>query len=290
MRHRPGSGSGRSRPSAIRLWLWRGLSALLLPSVLLAGGCSRTGLAEQAQIAWDNGDYEGAAALCEQFLKETPQSDKAAEIRLRVATICARDLRQYDRAIGHLIRFIEDHPTSPDLPQVRLRLAECYTAIARSDEAISEYETLLPQIGDENERRRLRLAVAELYYEKNDLRQAVVEYQKVVSNRVDDTLGVQAHLRIGQIRYLRDEFDEALPAYQAVIDHASDPELKRLAMLGKVDCLERVLQFDQAVAVLEGMAPDPKAPDSLTRRIAEIRERQRQRNMAAPASVNWSGK
>lgn len=261
---------------------------MLLCLVMLLGGCSRGELLEQSQAAWDSGDYAAAADLAERFLRESPQSDKVAEVRFRVAIICSRDLRDYDRAIGHLIRLIEDHPKSPDLPEARLRLAECYAAVGRSDEAISEYESLLPGVADQREQRRLRLVIADLYYDKNDLRQAVVEYQKVTVVSPADDLSVRACLRIAQVRYLRDEFDEALPAYQVVIDHATDPELKRVAQLGRVDCLERLLQFDQAVAVLEAMPPDPKSPDYLTRRIAEIRERQRQRNQIAPASVDWS--
>lgn len=263
---------------------------MLLGAILLGTACSRRALLDQAQQSWDQGDYAAAANLYEQYLKENPSSDQAASVRFRVATVCSRDLHQYDRAIEHYIRLIEDHPKSPDLLPAHLRLAECYAAVEKRDEAISEYESSLPLVGDEKEKRRLRLNIAELYYEKNDLRQAVVEYQKVVAITGYDELAERAYLRIGQIRYLRDEFDEAIPAYQAVIDQARDPQIKRVAQLGKVDCYERVLQFDLAIKTLEEMAPDPKAPDYLTRRIAAIREQQRQRSQTAPAALNWSKK
>lgn len=260
---------------------------MLVLAVVTLAGCSRTELIDQAQQAWDDGDFAGAADLYEAFLRDNPHREDAPAIRYRVATICSRDLRQYDRAIEHLIRLIEEHPRFPEIRQARLRLADCYAAVGRKDEAISEFETLLPLVADEKERRRLRLGVAELYYEKNDLRQSLVEYQRVLNGGVYDELAERANLRIGQVRYLRDEFDEALPAYQTVIDHSADPAIKRLAQLGKVDCLERALRFDLAVRAVEEIESDPKLPDFKLRRIEEIREKQRQRSLVPAARLDW---
>jgi tetratricopeptide (TPR) repeat protein len=268
----------------------RWCAGLLLVILILAAGCSRGELLEQAQQAWDSGDYEAAVDLYEAYLKEKPQSEEAAQVRFRVATVCSRDLKQYDRAIEHLIRLIEDHPKSPDIRPARLRLAECYAAVGKRDEAISEYEGVLPLVTEEKERRGLRLNIAELYYEKNDLRQAVVEYQKVVNNAGYDDLAERAYLRIGQVHYLRDQFEEAVPAYQAVIDNSRDAVIKRVAQLGKVDCHERILQFDLAIKTLGEMAPDPRDPDFNTKRIEEIREKQRQRSLAPAAGLNWSSR
>jgi hypothetical protein len=48
------------------------------------------------------------------------------------------------------------------------------------------------------------------------------------------------------------------------------------------DCYERTFQFDEAVKVLENTEPDAKTPDYSVKRIAAIREQQRQRQIAAP--------
>ena len=275
-RWRPGKGS--------RGWL------CLLAVLLLAAACSRGALLEQAQQAWDSGDYAVAADLYETFLRERPHSEEVPQVRYRVGTICARDLRQYDRAIEHFIRLIEDHPRFGEIRDVRLRLAECYAAVGKRDEAISEYEGLLPLVSDEKERRRLRLNVAELYYEDNDMRQAIVEYEKVVTGAGYDELSERAKLRIGQVHYLRDEFEEAIPAYQTVIDNSQDPVVRRVARLGKVDCHERALQFDLAIKTIEELETDPKSPDFKARRIEEIREKQRQRSLVPSTRIDWAAR
>lgn len=250
--------------------------------LLLTASCSRGQLLDEAQTAWDGRDYETAAQRYEEFLKSNPRSDKAAFARYRVATICRRDLKQFDRAIEHYIHFIEDFPQAPELYQARLSLAESYAAVHKFREAIGEYESALPLAQDEKERRRVRLKIADLYNERKDFGQALAEYQKVLKDAAYDELSELAWLQIGGIHLLRDEFAEALPAYQTVAQNTKDAALQRTARLRLADCYERTFQYDQAVKTLEETAPDPQNPGFAQQRIAAIREQQRQRNLSAP--------
>jgi tetratricopeptide (TPR) repeat protein len=258
--------------------------------LLLLSACSRRALLDQAQAAWDGGDYAIAAERYERFLRDNPQSEKAAFARFRVAMICYRDLKLYDRAIQHYIQFIEDFPKSPDLFQARLRLAECYDQTGKRSEAINEYEMALPFASGEKERRRVRLNMGELYYQMDDLGQALVEYQKAAGNSGYDDLTERASLRLGGIRYLRSEYRDALAAYEAVAVKTKDPMIRRIARLAMADCYERMSQYDLAVNLLETTEPDPKSPDYIQQRIASIRELQRQRNLAVPSPFRLRNK
>jgi tetratricopeptide (TPR) repeat protein len=258
--------------------------------LIFFSSCSRRALLDQAQTAWDGGDYAAAADRYEQFLKESPQSDKAEFARLRVATICQRDLKEYDRAIQHYIHFIEEFPKSAEIVQARMQLANCYTLTKRHREAIGEYEGVLPKVTDEKERRRVRLNVADLYFELNDRGQALAEYQKVIANAPYDELGERAWLRIGGIRLLRDEYEEAVLAFETVALNTRDLMIRRAARFGMADCYERTFQYDKAVETLEQTEPDPKAPNYIQQRIATIRDQQRERNLSTPSSFGWPNK
>jgi tetratricopeptide (TPR) repeat protein len=262
---------------------------LLLISISLSA-CSRRALLDQAQAAWDSGSYGKAAELYEEFLRENPESDQAEFARFRVATICQRDLKQYDRAIQHYIHFIEEFPKSSDYTASRMQLASCYALVGKQREAISEYEGVLPRVGDEAGRRRVRLDIADLYFELNDRGQALAEYQKVISNAPYDELSERAYLRIGGIRLLRDEYEEAIPAYQMVANNTRDQVIRRTARFGLTDCYERTFQYDLAVQTLEQTEPDPKTPDYIQKRISMIREQQSQRNLTTPSSFGWPKK
>ena len=269
--------------------IWKKLlpTACLLTLAAFGLSCSRGALLDSAQAAWDRADYAAAADFYEQFLKENPQSDKTEFARLRAATICQRDLKQYNRAIQHYIHFIEEFPESPDIVQARTQLGACYSMTNKPREAIAEYEGVLPRVGDESERRRLRLDIADMYFDLNDRRQALAEYQKVVANAQYDGLTERAYLRIGGIRLLRDEYEDAIPVYETVASNTKDSMVRRSARFGLADCYKRTLQFDKAVQILEQTEPDPKAPGYIQQLIASIREQQRQRNLTSPSQLGW---
>ncbi len=252
--------------------------------------CSRQALLDKAQSAWDAGDYAAAADHYEEYLKRNQTGDKAAIARLQAAKICRRDLKQYDRAIQHYLHFIEDFPKSPEVHNARLSLAECYVATQKLREAISEYESALPGVADNKEKRRVRLEIAELYDKLKDLGQAMAEYQKVVKDAAYDELCERAYMQIGGLHLLRDEFDEAIPAYQTVAQHTQDLMLRRVARLRLTDCYERTFQYDLAIQTLQETEPDPSAPNYIQQRIATVREQQRERNISAPATLNWKKK
>jgi TolA-binding protein len=238
-------------------------------------------LLDQAQAAWDGGDFEGAAAHYEEFLKDNPQHERAAEVHFNAGNVYLLNLKQYDRAAAHYIHLIEDFPKSPYVYKARLRLAECDLAQNKQREAISEYENVLKFFPDTPDRRAIRLSIADIYSD-HDPSQALVEYQKVVKDAPYDDLSERAYLRIGGIRVLRDEFTEAIPAFQEVARNTRDAETRRQARYRLADCYERIFDFNAAAKVLEETEPDPKTPDYIQKRIAGVRERQRQRQLIQP--------
>jgi tetratricopeptide (TPR) repeat protein len=245
---------------------------------------ARGALLDQAQAAWDRQDYAGAAAQYEEFLRHNPHHEQAAAVRFKVASIYHLNLRQYDRAIQHYIHVIEDFPRAPEVFESRRRLADSYAALGKLREAIREYETLLGAFPETAERRRVRLAIADLYYDLQDLSQALAEYQKVAKDAAYDQIAERAYLRLGGIHFLRDEFEEALIAFEQVVAHTRDAQIRRQARFSLADCYERTFQYDEAVKTLEETEPDPKAPDYIRRRIATIRDQQRQRHLSQPGN------
>ena len=255
--------------------------------LLLLGfsGCrSRDALLTQAQSAWDQEDWKTAVAKYEEFLKDTPPPDQAAEVHFKAGNVYYLNLKQFDRAAEHYIRLIEDFPRFREAELVYQRLAECYTQSKRIREAISEYENLIKAFPDSPNRRKVRLQIADLYYD-NDKSQSLMEYQKVLRDAPYDDLSEKAYLRIGGIRFIRNEYEQAVPAYQAVAEKSKDPGIKRDARDHLSYCLESSGNYDQAVKILEETEPDPSRPDYLAGRIKGIRERQKTRKLIQPESL-----
>jgi tetratricopeptide (TPR) repeat protein len=255
--------------------------------LVLLPACRKRGAAllEQAQIAWDAGDYVTAAARYEDFLRDNPRDEQAAIARFKAANIYFYNLHEYELAIQQYIHLIEDFPSFPEILQARERLAQSYAGAKKMREAIMEYENLLQLAPDFADKRHIRLNIADYYYELNELGQALAEYQKVLVGNVYDDLSERAQMRIGGIHLLRDEFDEAVPAFQTVASSTKDSEICRLAQFGLADCYERTFHYSEAIKVLERIAPDPKTPDYIPHRISAIRELERQRNLTISPEV-----
>ncbi len=256
------------------------VAVVTLVSIFSSACGGRGEVLDRAQAAWDTGDFVSAVAKYEEFLRNSPHDDQGAVARFRVANIYYYNLKAYEKAIQHYIHLLEDFPKSGDVEASRLRLAECYVALGKRQEAINEYEGLLNAPNDAVDRRRIRLNIGELYYDLNDLGQALAEYEKVTADAPYDQLSERAWLRIAGIRFLRDEFEEGLSAYDVVGGNAKDQAVRRQARLGMADCYARTFQYDLAIKVLEQTEPDLSVPEYLQQRIAAIREEQRQRNFS----------
>ena len=258
--------------------------ALLASSLVGTLACRKRGAAllEQGQAAWDNNEYETAAARYEEYLKEDAGAAQAETARFKLGNLYLYNLKKYNLAIQHYIHLIEDFPKSKDINVARQHLAESYAGTKDYRAAIQEYENLLLAVPGFPEKRRIRLLIADRYFDLNELGQALAEYDKVVSEAAFDEFSQRAYLRKAGIHIIRDEFEAAAQAYQRVAESTAEPIVRRTARYGLADCYERTFKFDEAVKTLQETEPDPKTPYYLGKRIAAVREQQKQRQIAAP--------
>jgi tetratricopeptide (TPR) repeat protein len=249
---------------------------LAVAMTLAGAGCRRTNdeALKHANEAWDSGDYELAAEEYEGYLREDPASESAAEARLQLANIYYLNLGRYDQARAHYREFLSRAPSHAGAGLARERLAEVLAELGRSYEAIAEYENLNPQ--DEDERRRIRLRIADLYFDQKNYNQALTEYEKVTGPGAYDQMAEQAYLREASIHHIaRGQFEMALPIYQKLARSSGDPEVRRRALYGMVDCFAGLYQFDDAIATLRQIK-DESEQAYVARRVAEMEQRKRE--------------
>lgn len=272
------------RVEMAKLWQRRAVILVMLGLAILAPACRKRGAAllEQGQVAWDNSNFEVAAARYEDYLKEDIRSAQAETARFKLANLYLYNLKKYDLATQHYIHLLEDFPKSSENLLARERLAESYRGAKDNRAAIQELENLLIAEPSYPDKRRVRLLIADLYFDLNEFGQALAEYDKVTTDSAFDEFAQRAYLRKAGIHIIRDEFDAALQAYQRVAGQTGDSAIRRTARYGMADCYERTFKFDEAVKVLQETEADPKTPDYVATRIAAVREQQRQRQIAAP--------
>jgi tetratricopeptide (TPR) repeat protein len=252
---------------------------LLLATIalcLLAAACARGSeqALKHAADAWDSGDYEGAAEEYERYLEQDPSGEGSPEARFQLANIYYLNLHRYDQARAHYSTFLNSAPSHPNAAVARERLAEVLAELGRSYEAISELENI--HSFDAYERRRIRLRIAELYYEQKNYNQALTEYEKVSGEGEYDELAEQAYQRQASIYHIaRRQYQQALPAYQKLASLTSNPETRRRAIYGIVECYAGLYQFDDAIRALREVKEEGEQ-GYVARRISELEQQKRE--------------
>lgn len=93
-------------------------------------------LSAQARQALMQKHYERAATLHERLLKRLgPKSTTRATVRLELANLYLTHLNQRAQAVGHLKRFVYDHPYDVATPSARTRLCRLLGADADAEPA-----------------------------------------------------------------------------------------------------------------------------------------------------------
>ncbi|HMG32394.1 MAG TPA: tetratricopeptide repeat protein [Blastocatellia bacterium] len=258
-----------------------GAIVLMVSAAGLLFNCGSHGarsILEQAEDAWDSGDYKTSAQLFEKYLEQEPAGSRAADARYQLANIYYFNLHRFDQARAQYLAFLEQDPGNQNAQVARERLAEVLGELGRSYEAIAEYENLNPQDG--SERRRIRLRIADLYFAQNNYSQALTEYEKVVEGVAYDELSEQAYLREASIYHIaRGQYQLALPVYEKLAASSPDGKVRVRAKYGLADCYAGMFRFEDAIKTLRSIGEGSEQA-YISQRVSELEQRRREAGQA----------
>jgi tetratricopeptide (TPR) repeat protein len=177
---------------------WRIIRWPLLASAALALVLTMV-VAPPADPATDRADYQWSLARLDRELTATASTshlyrallDRRAEVaeRLEVrgdpaqALEAARSLLRggdYRAAIAALDVLERADPTSPRVPEIRLKRAEAFAASGRIEAALEDLERVIATPGQEPKRAELLRFTAELRVELGDCPSAVADYRRAI--------------------------------------------------------------------------------------------------------------
>ena len=110
-------------------------------SAALPGGAHER-LYEDSLTAYRNGDYETSVKLFAAYLRDFPESSRAANARYWLGE-SYYSLAQYAQAISEFKRVQSDFPKSPKVPDALLKIAMSFQAIGGFDAARATYAALI---------------------------------------------------------------------------------------------------------------------------------------------------
>ncbi len=133
---------------------------------------------------------------------------------------CYEELGMFDVAVEMTRRYIDTWPSDPTVFRKRVNLGYFYYKLSYFDQAISHFESLLPEAPPDDQA-EIRYYIGESTYYKGDFTQAALEFLKVpflVVGKTEINWTGAAYYMAGKSYENLSKFDLALGMYQKIVD------------------------------------------------------------------------
>ncbi len=204
---------------------------------------------EYLQRLYDDGVYDIAAAQCESFRGQFPDSDRLDEI-LRIEGDCWFALGRYEEARRACQRLAINHPSSPLAPEALRRVADCLVMLGRRPEAA----TTLKRVAEYYPRNPLAapsLLRAEELWDPEDVEARREILDRLIRDWQSSGEALEARRRMAGLYLARGDRERALRELDAVIRLAPDGPVRIRAAVGAADLLALENRVDQALKQVE---------------------------------------
>jgi len=205
-----------------------------------------------------NGDYAAARRAFADLLLDAPSSPEAPEARFRLAQCYLLD-KLYVEAAAAFQVFLDRYPDDPRRAEAFFLLGEAQAGAGAWDEAIAAYEAYLDLAGD---------LLADVVHERiaNAHRapgrsgEALAAYEAALAALPDLTTTRRLRQAMAQVYLSRGDYEEALIQYQALRRLARTPAQRAEAELRQAEVLRMAKRPEEAESHFRAaMAAEPKS-------------------------------
>lgn len=271
------------------------------------GHRARDALFWAADSHYQSGNLDRARQLLLRYANQHPTGRHAAAAQYALGWTYFKQ-RQYGPAARAFERFLQDHRGAdtgiPYRQDARLRLADCYYALKRYDDAVEMYRRvegdgadyalfqtgqalsfagrpdasvrtlrrLVERYPDSRWREEALYRIGYVHFQQQDYAAARAAYQEVIERFPDDALAAQAQYGIGDAHYNAGEMNAAVTAYRRVLERYPNSSTATEAASSLFFALSALGQTDRAQSVIDSIAaanPDAAIVDELRFRRAE---------------------
>ncbi len=188
--------------------------------------------------------YEEAIGLYQQIMMSPEAAGDILPYAMTNLIEAYQSVKLYDNALQTTRDFIQRYPNDASVVDKKVRIGTLYTKIGYYDQAIFQFQALLPEAGNAAEA-ELRYNIGEAYYYKGEYQQAILEFLKVpylASGKGNVDWTATSFYMAGQSYEKMMKFDEAISMYQQVVERpgidanfkaAARKEIDRVKLLNK---------------------------------------------------------
>ena len=242
---------------------------------------------ENAEAAWDRGDYRSAVALFREVAERYPEHRLAPEALFRLGSgtyLFLDDPREAVLVLRELARRERSGAWARRAQQLLGEIFEVRQGDCR--QAIVEYQRMisLDPRGEGND--AAQFAVARCSFALGDYDQARAEYEVLLERYPASALRPRALAGIANAWYVTGRFGQAVKYYQLAQQASGDPALAAEAGFGVATSLEEAGDLVGALAQFERVRSTYPNPGLVEQRIVRARQRIAQQGGLAVPSKN----
>lgn len=253
----------------------RGIVILALSVAL--GGCtfSLDGYRQyRAKLMIEAQDYNGGLSILEKIVQNNPDSAAALAAARYGSKVAHLNAKNYALAIDFFRHIVVRSPDAEERRHAQKFIAQIeFENIQDFNQAVVEYEKLLPLDNTPEETFRYRLNLAKSQLRLNNVNQAVTELDSLLAQKHNPDERFEARVLKANTLIAAKRMPEAVTAWQEILKEFPDKSKKENVALNLVVIYEELKEFGKAIEVLEGMREGYPHPDFLDVRIKRLRQR-----------------
>jgi len=239
-----------------------------------------------AEKLWTEKNYLAAVSEFDFVVKEAPNSAIGLQSLWRAAMTRQLFLGQSQEALKNFELFLERAAGSDLAPQAQLEIGEIlFSKLAQYQRAIEHYQKLLEQRKfSHEEESKFVYRIARSHFLLNQIRKSQEWYERGIKDYAASSLAPKMKYDLAHTWYAFGEADKsayprALKAFQELsasmktVDH----RLYVQSIFGEAATLEEMDEFEKASALFESIESDYPAPNVIKVRVLRLSERIRKK-------------
>ncbi|MDO8644823.1 MAG: tetratricopeptide repeat protein [bacterium] len=228
----------------------------------------------QAEKFYSEQLFSEAAKVYERLLSRYPESDRAVEIGLRLATVYQYNIQDSEKALEAYLWVIRHFPKKTETVMAYEKRIEIFKGRQEYGSAVEEYNNLLRLNFPEIQRDRYRYEQASCHLKAKDLHQARESLQRFLKEFPKSEWSDEALLDLGETFFLQNEFKPAEEAYRSLVQKYPQSPLLLTARFNRALSLEEMGEWNQSLRIYEEILPEYPNRDLIESKIKKLRERQ----------------
>ncbi len=255
------------------------LASLFLCAALALTACDTFDKAAQneyeaATKRWNAGEYQTAARMYLELVKEHPYSSRADDALYWVGVTQFLYLGETDKSLQTLRLLLKRYPRRDMAPQAQWYIAhQIYEQGYNDYERATEEYRKAAQYSNREVREKSLYSLADCLFRVGKVGEARTVWMRQVDEFPAGPQVKLAYFRLGTTAFSKGELDEAMIFYRKTIDGNQDQELVVKAKFALAECLESGDELAEALKLYKEIGPSYPNPEAIQIKIKALETR-----------------